>query len=295
MIQSTPPARRGAAGVAFALTAVALLSPARGAFAQEPVAAEPVKPAVAPAKPAVAAPAVPAQDGASLFAATLQAHGGEAFLKMKSLRVSGSGVFSGAQQAGGFPVPIDSVTLLAVSPDRSLLDADTGLGRLRVAALGGKKGGWQAFGGNVRDLKPEQSSSVDPLAFVRQVAGKKLPAKLLTTITPEVKVAAGGKALEAFEIVGEGGVVNRVWVEADTKLVRRLSSKTARGEGATLLSDYREVDGVKLPTKVVFLQNGNELFSLTFNTVEVNVDVPKNAFDKPKAEKPAEAAGGSGN
>jgi hypothetical protein len=179
------------------------------------------------------------------------------------------------------------VTLLAVSPDKSLLDADTGLGACvsRRSAAKGRLAGFRRRrprpqGGAGQFRRPDRVPAPDR----RQEAAGQAPDRNRAG----GEGGAGGKALEAFEIVSEGGTVNRVWVEADTKLVRRLSSKTARGEGATLLSDYREVDGVKLPYQGHLPAERQRTAQPDLQQGRGERRGARDAFNKPKAEKPAD-------
>jgi hypothetical protein len=260
-------------------------------------AVAPVAPSLAADDPKpAAAPATSTADGKALLDATIKAHGGDAFLKMKGLKVVGKGTFSLPESQGGFKVPIDTVTLVAVAPDKSLLDADSAMGRLRFASMGGKKGGWISYGDdNPRDLTAEQSPSADPTALLRAVAARKLPVRAAADLDPKLAKSDDGKALSAFDVTGDRGIVTRVYVESDTHLVRRMTSKTKSGEATTVLGGYKEVSGITLPTSMVTFQNGNEVLSLTFATLEVNPTVADDTFAKPKpAPKPADPALGAG-
>jgi hypothetical protein len=64
------------------------------------------------------------------------------------------------------------------------------------------------------------------------------------------------------------------------KLTMQLPSPMGEVPTETLLSDYKEQNGVTAPRKVHQKALGQE-FLITINQVEYNVDMPKDRFDLP--------------
>lgn len=248
----------------------------------------------APAAPA-ASSAADAVAGKALLDATIKAHGGEAFLNVKSLSATGAkGTLSPPGQAG-FALPLEGITLTAVSPDKSRLDLKSAFGAIAFASRGANLGGWvQLPTGQIQDLPAEASSSADPSATLRAAAKKSLAVRALTpdeAAKPIEGEELNGKTLTGFAITGESGRASRFYVEADTRLVRRIVAQGAQGgEAVTLLGAYKSVEGVQLPGTMRVRQNGTDFLSLSFDTWTVNKPVADTLFDKPAASQSGAAA-----
>ena len=265
--------------VLSALTLTVLLTAGAAARAQQEQSAPPAAaPPAAPAAPASPTPEE-AAEGKALLESAIKAHGGEAFLKMKSLRVTGKGELTAPENQGGFKLPLDTVTLLTAAPGRSRLDAESVFGRLSFGAPGGGKKAWYRLGeGSASDLPSAETPFADPTAVLRGAAGGD-PVRSLR-VDPGV-VIPDAKALKAFEIRGAGGATSEVYVDADTSLIRRVRTKAGKNDIVTLLGGYKAVSGVQLPTALTVRQNGVDLLALTLTGVEVDVPVEEKVFEKP--------------
>ncbi len=237
-------------------------------------------------KAAQAAPsAVPAASpeaanaGKAVLDAAIKAHGGDAFLNVKSLKATGKGELSPPGQAG-FKIPLDAITFTAVSPDKSRLDLKSSFGDFAFASMGGTQGGWISVAGNIQDLSAAQSSSSDPTAFLRAAAKNNYESTPITDAVPVV--SPDGKTLKGIAVKNDKGGITQIYVEADTNLVRRITAKTPAGDATTFLANYKEFDGLQLPTKMEVKQGGNDFLTLTFDTFEVNKPVDDAVFAKPK-------------
>jgi len=217
--------------------------------------------------------------GAKLFAATIQAHGGDAFLNVKTLKIIGTGEFSTPPQAGGLTIPLDSFTLYAASPGKSRLEAQSGFGPLTFAARGEGKGGFAVLGGQTQELPADQVAGIEPTEFLRAAVRKNYPVAAMMDDTTEK--TEDGKPLVAYEIRDDQGEVTRIFVESDTKLVRKLISKRARGTATVFLDGYKSVSGLMLPYAMHVQRNGSDVFKLTFKDIVVNGPVDDALFEKP--------------
>lgn len=223
---------------------------------------------------ASATPATPeeATEGRARLDATVKAHGGDAFLNARTLVLSGKGEVTPPGQAGaGMALPVDSVTLTAVPPDKSRLELKTPFGDVVFGAPGGGAGGWINAMGNVQNAPPGGMVSVDPADLLRRAIQKGYALRPL----PE-------GALKGFAITDEKGQVSQVFTDPQTGLVRRVATKTAQGEMVFLVGDYKATDGVQLPSTLQVLQNGAPFLRLTFTRFVLNQPVDDAVFARPK-------------
>jgi hypothetical protein len=281
-----------AVGAALALSFAAL------AFAA-PATAQETAPPPPPPPPAGEAAT---EEGRALLERAVKAHGGEALLKLKTLKAVGKGELTTPEAQGGLKVPLDVVTLTAAAPGRTRLDAETVFGPVTFAVPGKGVPAWYSLAGSVSDLPGTAATLTDPLAVLRAAASpsagvtvRAFPVETGVT-TPE------GVALKAFEVTdttaasaaGKPGKA-RVYVEAETGRMRRVDIQAGGAETVTLLSAYRTVGGVVVPTALQLRQKDREVLSLTFATVELDVAVDEKAFDRPAppASAPAATTGGA--
>lgn len=218
--------------------------------------------------------------GAKLLADTIAAHGGDAFVNVKTLKITGTGEFSTPPQAGGLTIPLDSFTLTTATGARSRLAANSGFGDLLFVARGEGKGGFAVFAGQVQELPADQVGGIEPTEFLRAAVLKKYPVAAIMDDSAEK--TTDGKPLVAYEVRSEKGDVTRVFVESDTKRVRKLIAKRPRGTATVLLDGYTQpVNSVLLPGTVRVQQNGADVFKLTFTKIEIDTPVADTWFEKP--------------
>jgi zinc protease len=228
--------------------------------------------------------AVSAEDtakGKALLDATVKAHGGDAFLALKSLTFTGKGELTTPQTQGGTKIPIDSLTLVSALPDRTRLDMNTGFGPITTASPGGGKPAWLSVGGQVMDPPGGGGSggSLDPATLVIRAAKN---GYAVAALPDSDAPTADGKKLKGFAITDDRGKTSNVFVETDTGLVRRVENKTPNGSATVVLGSYKKAEGgVMVPTTLELLVNGQEQLSLTFTGVDLNKPVSDSVFDRP--------------
>ncbi len=216
--------------------------------------------------------------GAKLLADTIAAHGGDAFVNVKTLKITGTGEFSTPPQAGGLTIPLDSFTLTTASGGRSRLAASSGLGDLLFVARGEGKGGFAVFAGQTQELPAERTGTVEPTGILRAAVQKNYPAAAVSTSDK----TADGKSLVAYEVRSDKGDVTRVFVESDTKRVRKLVTKGVGTTATVFLDGYGQpVKDILLPGTVRVQQNDADVFKLTFTKIEVDTPVADVLFEKP--------------
>ncbi len=99
-----------------------------------------------------------------------------------------------------------------------------------------------------------------------------------------------------LKLTRKGGRSDVLFLDAATFLqVKALSHRNLMGQETdieTLTSDFKEVDGFKMPHKIDQSANGNPAFSLTVEKIEINAPVDDSIFAKPvkQPEKAPEKA-----
>ncbi len=220
-----------------------------------------------------------AKAGKALLDAAIKAHGGDAFLAVKSFKATGKGELTPPGDSG-LKIPIDSLVLTTAPGGKTRLDLTTGFGQVIAGVPGTDKNGWIVFGGQVRDQPGAGglAGAGDPTALLRDAASGKYPVKAV----PTTQKTADGKALKALEVTLSGGAPTTLFVEDGTNVLRRIDSKQGGGTATIVLGGYKTVGtGVQLPGTIVTLVNGQEVLNLTLDTFELNPTVSDTIFAKP--------------
>ncbi len=216
--------------------------------------------------------------GKALIAATIKAHGGDAFLNLKEYELKGKGELSPPGQ--DIKLPVDTATLTFSLPNRSRYDLKTTFGSI-VLATGKDGSGWISALGQIQDAPQGAGNIGDPMDLLRKAASSGYTVRPL----PEsVKVPAetDGKALRGFTVTDPTNHTTRLYTEVDTGLVRRVIVTESKGNVTILLGSYHDTEGVQLPGFLQVTQNGKTFLSLTFDTFAVNKPVNDSLFARPK-------------
>lgn len=219
---------------------------------------------------AMAATPTPAQ----ILARAKAASGGEAWNRVHTIRMAGTGEY------GGLSGPVSELD-----------DLETG----RAAShheLGGMKGA-QGFDGKIgwsQDAGGEVATNDSPAAKKGDITGayqtargwwfpKRWPADIVAAGTR----TDGGVAYRVLKITPRGGGPFELWIDARTHLIARLV-QVVGAEGfrqTTYFSDYRKVDGIKLPFRERIVAWGGYDMHVRFKTARVNVPVTAADFAVP--------------
>lgn len=240
-----------------------------GAFAQK----------TAPKKPAVKAPVLPLKTAAQVLDASAKASGAAAAAKVKSTVVTGK-ISVPAQGLTG------SMTMKSKGDKFVLTQSLPNFGDIVVGYDG--KVGWSKDPINsLRELKG------DELAQARQEADlgaepnwrKKYKA---ATLMPARKV--GTALCYVVRVTPMLGPPSTQYIDAKSLLLLRTDMIAVSPNGKipteTYVSDYRTVDGMKIPFRTRSIVAGVQEVIVTFDKVENNVPVDDAEFAKPK-EAPA--------
>lgn len=94
----------------------------------------------------------------------------------------------------------------------------------------------------------------------------------------------GGKPAYEMEVTTADGVTSTQWYDKETGLLVKTKGVIVSAMGEipveSTVSDYREVDGIKIPFKTTQSFNGQEM-TLTIKSVEHNTNLPADAFAMP--------------
>ncbi len=92
----------------------------------------------------------------------------------------------------------------------------------------------------------------------------------------------GGKKLEG--VLVKDPATNqevKVYIDPSSKMIGALRFTAGAGETEELYTDYKDVDGIKLPSKVIVSQNGQKRAEVTIDEITLNPAIADNLFAKP--------------
>jgi predicted Zn-dependent peptidase len=224
--------------------------------------------------------------GKARLADIIKAHGGDAFLNIKTLQAKGKGTLTPPGQAGVQKIGVDSLSLTIVSPDKGRLALTTGIGEIILGVPGGGGGAWLSVLGQVQDA-PADVAGLVSLFNPGQMLGYALQKGFVVRPLPDNAGAkplttADGKPLAGLSITDDHGNVTDLYAEQQTNLVRRLVVHSARGDLNVVLGDYHTTDGVQLPGALRLDQGTTTLFDFTFNSFALNQSVDDKTFARPQ-------------
>ncbi len=218
--------------------------------------------------------------GKTLLAATIKAHGGDAFLNVKQIEMRGKGELSPPGQE--IKLPVEHAILTFAPPGRSRYDLKTTFGSVILAT--GKDGvGWLSALGQVQDGPGGSGNVGDPTELLRKAAQGGFTVRLLPEKTGDKSLLdSDGKALRGFIVTDNNNRPARVYVETESGLMRRIVVPESRGDLTILLGSYHNTDGVQLPGTLQITQNGKTFVTLIFDAFAVNKPVDDALFARPK-------------
>ena len=211
----------------------------------------------------------------NILAQSKAASGGEAWDQVHSIELEGKA------SAGGLTGPFEQFE-----------DLNDGASLLRYTL-----GPYEAQSGFDGTVAWSQGPSGD-VALQGSAAGKRIaasdaylaaraywfPQRWSATVQLLGKRTVNGNVYQVLRILPKGGDAIELWIDAQTHLIARIEEMIG-GRGKTQLwSDYRAVDGIRLPFRVeVYSGNDVEHKSVALvGRVSVNVDISPDHFAPPK-------------
>ncbi len=225
-------------------------------------------------KAAQAAPGAADSKALDLLRQAQSALGGKAFVEQKTQIAKGSATMT----PPGAPQPVAVPTLVSYRryPDAERTEMTTAMGSM-VRAYDGTSG-WMQMGPQTVDatsqMKDRQVYGFDQLRHAGQAGytARSLPDE-----------PAGGKNAHVVELADAGGHATRFYLDAGTSQVVKARWESNGQKIEALYSDYRDVNGVKVPFKVEVTQDGTPVMKVELSEVQVNAPVDAGLFKKPGA------------
>lgn len=87
-----------------------------------------------------------------------------------------------------------------------------------------------------------------------------------------------GKRVYHLQVTDKTGQVQQYYLDAETGLETRIVMQSAGGTFEQDLSDYRDVDGIKVPFSIRMLANGVEQSAIAVGKVEFNLPIDDRLF-----------------
>lgn len=219
--------------------------------------------------------------GQAVLNAAAQAAGGNALAAVRTIKVTETGHVNGPRGQ----ITIDETYQLAY-PGRIHSELSI-LGQKLVQVLDGEQG-WMAAGPQSAPLPLNQVENMRRRVLLSEGIGiyqAALAGKAKVQWLGEEQVQ--GRKLIALKWTTDAGPI-KLYVDPETHLVVGASynASTSGGGGPETLelwSDFRKVDGLQLPFKMVGYQRGAKFMDATVSQIQVNVPVDPKIFVRPKA------------
>jgi outer membrane lipoprotein-sorting protein len=136
--------------------------------------------------------------------------------------------------------------------------------------------GWVAMGERTQDQTPAmKEQSFYGLDLLRRAGEPGVTAKALG------EEELQGKKLARIEVADAAGHATKFWLDPETALPAALEFSVQGQTNRVLMSDFRDVDGVKVPFKNDIVQNGQKVFEIQYTEVKVNSEIDEKLFAKP--------------
>jgi zinc protease len=216
----------------------------------------------------------------ALLAKVIEAKGGLAALKAVRTVVAEAETTFHLDQ-GELPSP---TTTYIVYPDRFRIDATLDTEKVINIYNAGKA--WQKDPGGVREAPPPLRAD-----FAASVKRDMIPmliaaaeGRLVVRSRPSEKTR-DGRTVSALQISGADLAPVTLFIDNEMTIVgQSFTSQGPAGPVVTeeVFSDYRVVDGVRVPFVARLMQNGREMLTRTLKQVSFNTPIPDTMFQRPQ-------------
>jgi hypothetical protein len=208
----------------------------------------------------------------------IKAHGGaDALTKAQTRSRNGRGELT---LSGNIAFKAEEIVSL---PERcrTVLEA---AGVRRVIVLNGDKG-WMLTGGTTQEMNKELLAELREEPYVWWLMTLTPLQKDSFDLTPLPDAKVNGENASVIKVSHRGHADVRMFFDKKTGLLVKIARR-AKEAGIPLdkeysYSDYKEYDGVKLPTKEVTTVNGRKLSEVKFTDYQLLSKVEDKTFDKP--------------
>jgi hypothetical protein len=220
------------------------------------------------------------EDALALIDQAIKAHGGdEALVKAQNASRSGVGVL----YQGGKETPFtDEVTWSLPDQLRVAIDVDK---RLKLVFVVNGEKGWQGGGGPTADMGELRLKELHEEMYVQWLTALTPLKKDGFELTPLAEVKVGDRPAVGVKAVRTGHADVKLWFDKESHLLVRMQRRAEEAgikiDKELQFSDYKEFDGVKLPTKQVETIEGKKFSELTSASYKLLKKIDEGTFAKP--------------
>jgi outer membrane lipoprotein-sorting protein len=232
------------------------------------------------------APRTSAQSVDDLVARNIQAKGGAE--KMKAVTT--------VRQTGHLSMQGMEGSMMVYSKRPNLLRQEITLGSMTVVNAFDGENAWMVnplvgssdpvvMGGTEADMIRDQSSFDGPLSDYKAKG---------STLELVGEETLDGRKVEHLKLTGRNQLVQHIYLDAQTSLEVRMVLEVRMASGAETgsftqdLSDYRVVDGIKVPFVIKTSANGVPMGQITVDSIEFNVAIDDALFRMKMKRSPGE-------
>jgi hypothetical protein len=216
--------------------------------------------------------------GTEILLKAVEASGGlENFQAIKNFRIKTQNKLSLSQKDMQL-----TVTETVMLPDKTKQVFEMPEGK-RVQVLNGETG-WLQIGPTMRDLalteKREMKRGLfrDTINLFQRIKSEELKIQYFGDET------LGGKTFHVLHISNKAGDFFNINIDAETFLIAKKiyhgSSEVGLATLEEIYSDYREVDGIKLPFHTVVRANGKKFIDSVVIEAKLNIEIEEGFFSK---------------
>jgi hypothetical protein len=225
------------------------------------------------------------KDVKDIVAKAIKAKGGQANIDKYKATTS---QFTGSVSIMGMEIKI-SGTSKDQSPDKTRQDIKMDIGGQDVGItqiVNGKKG-WQGTGGDLDDMDKDSLAEATEQTYgatLTDLRGLNSPSVKLTALG-ESKV--DGKPVVGVRASSEGHRDISLFFNKDDGMLVKSESKGKdpmtgnEFKAESLFSDYKDVNGLKMPHKVKVLRDGKPFLQMQLTSVTLSESLPEKDFTKP--------------
>ncbi len=220
------------------------------------------------------------EDALAIIDQAVKAHGGaDALAKLRTAVRAGAGVL----YQGETKIPFtDELTLNLPAQWRDSVEIEK-KGRFAIAVNGDK--GWQAVSGTVTDIGPERFKELQEEIYVLGLESLTPLQKASFELAPLPEIKVGDQPAVGVKVSSKGHADAKLYFDGRTHLLVKIE-RTAREAGLKLdkeylFGDFKDFDGVKLPTRRMELLEGKIVMELTSASYRFPAKPDEAAFNKP--------------
>lgn len=217
--------------------------------------------------------------GKDVIKKTIEALGGKAVLNIKDI-VQASSMIVNTQQG---EMQIEATTTI-VFPDRMTQTMTTPYGDVKTVFDGTK--GWLGGPNGVQELPEAQTNEIknqmggNTYTFLQHY---EQPEYAIHYLSEE---QSGEQSFHVVSVVHKpSNLTLKLYIDTQSNFIVKRAGQRSRGaekiDVEDIYSDYRAVDGVQIPFKIVSSAGGNKVADVTMNSVKINTGVKDEVFKKP--------------